>query len=270
MEPLLKITDLSISFTMAHAYRDRVPEPVVKHFNLCVYEGEVLAIVGASGGGKSLLAAAISGVLPLNARCKGEIRFKGRLLTEEYHKKIRGNAIALVPQSVNYLDPLLKIGKQMFMPYEFGYDNFKKRKERHKLQSAILSLFKQFDLGSEVLEMYPHQLSGGMARRVLVVMALLKEPELLLADEPTPGMSLEQSLQALAFLRALANKGRGVLLITHDLELALEFADKLVIVKDGEIVESCDSVDFKNGKLRHAYSMALWSALPQNGFNISA
>ena len=103
---------------------------------------------------------------------------------------------------------------------------------------------------------------------MLVSTALITEAELIIADEPTPGMSLEQALEALRMFRELADEGRAVILITHDIDLAFEFADRVAVFYAGTTVETAPAVDFKTGPeaLRHPYSKALWRALPQNGF----
>ena len=107
-----------------------------------------------------------------------------------------------------------------------------------------------------------------MARRVLVSTALLSNARLVIADEPTPGMSLDQAKEALRMFRDLADEGRSVILITHDIDLAFDFADRVAVFYAGTTVETAPAEDFRRGPeaLRHPYSRALWSALPQNGF----
>jgi len=162
-----------------------------------------------------------------------------------------------VPQSVAYLDPLLKVGQQA--------DGHKKPYPTEKRRS----LFKRFGLPDKTEQLYPYQLSGGMARRVLVSTALITDAELIIADEPTPGMSLNQALEALKMFREMANEGKAVILITHDIDLAFEFADRVAVFYAGTTVETAHASDFKKGPdaLRHPYSKALWRALPQNGFH---
>ena len=182
--------------------------------------------------------------------------FEGRELTPEVQAKLRGSEIALVPQSVAYLDPLMKVGKQA--------DGHRKPRPTEKRRG----LFRRFGLPEETEQLYPFQLSGGMARRVLVSTALLTDAKLIIADEPTPGMSLEQALEALRLFREMADSGKGVVLITHDIDLAFEFADRVAVFYAGTTVETAPAADFKAGPeaLRHPYSQALWRALPQNGF----
>jgi peptide/nickel transport system ATP-binding protein len=229
---------------------------VISDLHLTVRPGEIVAVAGSSGSGKSLLASAILGILPGNATVKGELRYKGQELTPDMQKKLRGTEIALVPQSIAFLDPLMKVGKQA--------DGHKKPYPAEKRRS----LFKRFSLPENTEKLYPFQLSGGMARRVLVSTALITDAQLVIADEPTPGMSLEQALEALQRFRELADSGKGVILITHDIDLAFEFADRVAVFYAGTTVETAPVADFKTGAeaLRHPYSKALWRALPQNGF----
>lgn len=255
-DTLLEIHNLSVSFRMYDRGLEQTSLKVISDLHLTVHPGEIVAIAGASGSGKSLLASAILGILPKNASVKGHVHYEGQELTKEKQKLLRGSEIALVPQSVAYLDPLMKIGKQT--DGHLGEKMTEKRK----------SLFKRLELPEHTGKLYPFQLSGGMARRVLVSTALLSDAKLIIADEPTPGMSLEQALEALRMFREMAEEGKAVILITHDIDLALEFADRVAVFYAGTTVETAFASDFKTGPeaLRHPYSKALWKALPQNGF----
>ena len=255
-ETLLEIHDLSVSFRMYDGALEQKELQVISDVHLTVRPGEIVAVAGSSGSGKSLLASAILGILPGNATVQGQLRYKGQELTPDMQKKLRGTEIALVPQSIAFLDPLMKVGKQA--------DGHKKPYPAEKRRS----LFKRFSLPENTEKLYPFQLSGGMARRVLVSTALITDAQLIIADEPTPGMSLEQALEALQRFRELADEGKGVILITHDIDLAFEFADRVAVFYAGTTVETAPAADFKTGveALRHPYSKALWRALPQNGF----
>ena len=255
-ETLLEIHDLSVSFRMYDSALEQKDLQVISDLHLKVRPGEIVAVAGSSGSGKSLLASAILGILPGNATVRGHLHYKGDELTPERQAKLRGSEIALVPQSVSFLDPLMKVGRQAD-GHNKPYPTEKRR-----------GLFKRFGLPEQTEKLYPFQLSGGMARRVLVSTALITDAELIIADEPTPGMSLDQALEALKMFREMADAGKAVILITHDIDLAFEFADRVAVFYAGTTVETALAADFKAGPqaLRHPYSKALWRALPQNGF----
>lgn len=255
-ETILEIHNLSVSFRMYESGLEQKELTVISDLHLTVRPGEIVAIAGSSGSGKSLLASAILGILPENATVRGHLHYKGSELTPQRQKELRGTEIALVPQSVAYLDPLMKIGEQAD-----GHTKPKPTEKRKKL-------FERLNLPERTEKLYPFQLSGGMARRVLVSTALITDAQLIIADEPTPGMSLDQALEALKMFREMADEGKAVILITHDIDLAFEFADRVAVFYAGTTVETAPAADFKAGPdaLRHPYSKALWRALPQNGF----
>ncbi|MCM1123365.1 MAG: ABC transporter ATP-binding protein [Eubacterium sp.] len=255
-ETLLEIHDLSVSFRRYDHGLEQSDLQVISDLHLTVYPGEVVAVAGASGSGKSLLALAILGILPENVTVRGHLHYKGEELTAARQKELRGTEIALVPQSVAHLDPLMRIGAQAD-----GHRRPKQTKRRE-------SLFQRFGLPDKTGQLYPFQLSGGMARRVLVSTALIADAQVVIADEPTPGMGLAQALEALRMFREMADEGKSVILITHDIDLAFEFADRVAVFYAGTTVETAFASDFQSGPdaLRHPYSKALWKALPQNGF----
>ncbi|MDD5953150.1 MAG: ABC transporter ATP-binding protein [Oscillospiraceae bacterium] len=256
-DSFLAVEDLSVSFHRYDSALEQNDLKVISDLSIALDRGEILAIAGSSGSGKSLLAHAIMGLLPPNASTTGSIRYNGQQLTPKLQKQLRGKEIALVPQSIAYLDPLMRVGSQV-RGTEKGI------KVREKQQR----IFKRFGLAPEVERLYPFQLSGGMARRVLVSTAVITDAELIIADEPTPGMHITQALEALKVFRELADSGKAIILITHDIDLAFEFADKIAVFYAGTTVEVAPSKDFRTGPsaLRHPYSKALWEALPQNGF----
>ena len=253
---ILDIRDFSVSFEQYERGFHKTGLPVIRNLDVTVHEGEMVAVVGSSGSGKSLLAHGILGILPYNASMGGEILYDGAPLTKERQKALRGNEIVLVPQSVAFLDPLMKIGPQI-------RKGSKDKASREKLNR----IFEGYHLKEEVQNLYPFELSGGMNRRVLVSTALMGEPKLVIADEPTPGLHMKMVRRVMSHFRELADRGAGVLLITHDLEQALEVADRVVVFYAGTTVEDADAADFRSeDTLRHPYSRALWRALPQNGF----
>ena len=254
--PLLRVSDFSVSFQMYDSALEQKELKVISDLSLTVYPGEIVAVAGSSGSGKSLLASAVLGLLPNNASVGGTIAYRGEILSPQRQEALRGKEIALVPQSVAYLDPLMKIGPQV--------DGTKKPLPTQKRRK----IFSRLGLPEKTERLYPFALSGGMARRVLVSTALISDANLIIADEPTPGMTLEQALEALTIFREMAKEGKGILLITHDIDLAFAFADRIAVFYAGTTLEIAPSKDFQTGPeaLRHPYSQALWRALPQNGF----
>lgn len=256
--PILEIKNMSISFTQYAKGLRQVELPVIRDLNVSIHSGELVAVIGSSGSGKSLLAHGVLGILPYNGHMGGEVYYEGELLTEKRIKGLRGSEIVLVPQSVAYLDPLMKVGQQV-----------RKSKKDAANKKRLKDILKRYDLEEKVEELYPFELSGGMARRVLISTALMEHPKLVIADEPTPGLHIEAARETLKNFREIADQGAGVLLITHDLELALEVANRIVVFYAGTTIEEARTEDFKSEEtLRHPYTKALWRAMPNNGFGL--
>ena len=251
---ILSVDDLVVSFSIYKGLFKKENLEVVHSLSLDINEGEIVAVVGSSGSGKSLLAHAVLGLLPKNASTSGKILYEGEELTDKKRSELLGRKIVFIPQSIDYLDPVMKVGKQVQ-----GVYSTKDRQEE---------LFEKYKLDKSVEDIYPFQLSGGMARRVLVSSALMEMPRLIVADEPTPGLSVDMAMDTLKHFREIADKGAGVLLITHDIDLALHVADRIAVFYAGTIFEIASTKDFLEGRdaLRHPYSKEFISALPQNEF----
>ena len=259
-EPILKVKDLGISFSQYTNGLVRGDLNVIRNLDIELYEGEILAVVGSSGSGKSLLAHAILGILPDNACTQGDIIYKGEILDEKRKEKLRGDEIVLIPQSVNYLDPLKKVGKQIKISI--------KDKDKKTQDEIVDNLFKKYNLDKKVKNYYPFQLSGGMARKVLLSTALASDSKVIIADEPTPGLDEESLNEVLKDFRDIADSGRAILMITHDIMAALKIADKVAIFYAGSTLEIANTSDFKQKEveLRHPYTKALYKALPNHDF----
>ena len=257
-EPILSVKDLGISFSQYTKGLRRRELEVITNLDIDLYEGEILAVVGSSGSGKSLLAHAILGILPDNATTEGNIIYKGKSLTLKDKEKLRGREIVFIPQSVNFLDPLMKVSKQV----KISIENKEKANKRQR------DIFNKYGLDKKVDNLYPFELSGGMARKVLLSTALVSDCKVIIADEPTPGLDEKSLNEALKDFRNIADSGCAILMITHDIEAALKIADKIAVFYAGTTLEIANVNDFKgDGKnLRHPYSKALFNALPQNGF----
>lgn len=260
MSDLLDIVDLSILFTRYEAGLRRRALRVLSGLSVDLRRGEVLAVIGSSGSGKSLLAHAILGILPGNAEVRGAMRFAGEDLTPERQRQARGREIALVPQAVTCLDPLMRVGPQVRWGVPQNGNGRRIETQRR--------VFARYGLTPEVERSFPSQLSGGMTRRVLLSTAVVSGASLIIADEPTPGLHPEVLVETMRHLRELADEGKGVMLITHDIEIAVTIADRIAVLYSGATVEVCPASDFASGgeALRHPYTRSLWRALPRNGF----
>ena len=254
MKNILKVEDLIVAFSMYQTGFRKSNLEMIHSLSIDINEGEIVAVVGSSGSGKSLLANAILNLLPKNVTVKGRITYQGEELNEKSCKRYLGREIAFIPQSVGYLDPLMPVGKQVM-----GV-----RGTREKQQE----LFGRYGLSKEVGRMYPFELSGGMTRRVFISSAVMENPKLMIADEPTPGLNVEMAVETLQHFKELANRGTAILMITHDIDLAFQAADRIAVFYAGTIVEIAPTSDFIKGKeaLRHPYSKAFLDALPQNEF----
>lgn len=253
-QPMLAINDLSIGFPA----KTGEIQYVISRLHARVRPGEILAVIGSSGSGKSLLAEAILGISSQAAYVAGDIEYRGEKLTATTLSALAGNEIGLIPQSVNSLDPLMKIGPQVI------------GKNRCDPQD-MRRFFKRYELPEDTADKYPFEISGGMARRVLIAAALLAKPQLIVADEPTPGLHAELAELVMQDLREFANVGNAALIITHDVELALRYADRASVFYAGTTLEVGLIKDWqdslsKTGGPFHPYTRALLKSLPGRGF----
>jgi peptide/nickel transport system ATP-binding protein len=251
--PALAIRNLAVSFKMYEKGIAQSYLRVIHNLTLTLRAGEILAVAGSSGSGKSLLAHAVLGILPRNAVVSGEMEWFGEVLTQKRKAKLRGRDLALVPQSVDYLDPIMRVGRQVA--------------GTRAPRSSAKNVLRRYGLPERAEKLFPFQLSGGMARRVLVSTAVIGDAKVIIADEPTPGLSPELAENAMGHFRELAASGAAVMLITHDLDLALRYADRIAVFYAGTTIETTQASDWADENLlRHPYSRALWRAMPQNGF----
>ena len=264
MSKLLEVEKLSISFSQYFKGLEQRELKVLSDLTMDVDDHEILAVLGSSGSGKSLLAHAILGILPTNAKVSGSIRYKGKELDDELKQELRGDKISFIPQSVNNLNPLMKVKDQAI-----GY--IEDEDERKKMYEKQRKIFNQYDLSEEVDDMYPFQLSGGMARKVLISTALLNDPEIIIADEPTPGLDEKAVEETINNLIELKEQGIGMILITHDIHTAIETSDRIAILYLGYVIEITDTKNFTGDgeKLLHPYTRSLYRALPETDFELT-
>lgn len=263
---MLEIDNLTIRFRRHDGLLRRREIACLQDVTLTVAAGEFLAVVGASGAGKSLLAHAVLGLVPRNATVEGRIRFDGALLDAASLPALRGRRIALVPQSIAHLDPMARVGDQV--RWAAARAGLPRAQTREAAATALSAL----GLPGDVARAYPQALSGGMARRVLLAMATVGQANLVIADEPTDGLDPANAALVLGYLRRLADGGKAALVVTHDLASAIPLANRVAVMRDGCLLETERAEDFSDdgAQLRSSHARSLWRALPQNGLCIAA
>lgn len=251
MSALLSVRELRVRYPVRGGSVD-----VVHGVSLDIERGETTAIVGESGSGKTTLAMALCGLAPL---CGGDVRFEGELLQRDRKNRLNPDRrrVALMFQDpVGSLNPRMTIRKALAEPFRI-----------HKLPSVdpdreALSLLEKVGLGAGFADRYPHQLSGGQARRVGVARALALRPHLLIADEPTAGLDVSIQGEVLNLLSQLQREmGLGILVITHNLNIVRHVADRMAIMYLGRFIEQGDARQVFS-QPRHPYTAALLAANP--------
>ncbi|HEU5470246.1 MAG TPA: ABC transporter ATP-binding protein [Actinophytocola sp.] len=255
---LLEVSGLSVRF-----HTEDGPLLAVDAASFTITDGEVVALVGESGCGKSVTAMALTGLLPRNADVEGSVRFAGRELTNESHRRlvsIRGRDIAYVFQEpMSSLNPVLTVGRQIGEVLRRHQNASRAAAERRARDLLVLVGIPE---PARRLREYPHQLSGGMRQRVMIAMALACRPRLLVADEPTTALDVTIQAGILDLLRsASAETGASVLLITHDLGVVADIADRVVVMYAGRTVEE-STVDNLFAAPSHPYTRGLLGAVP--------
>ena len=258
-EQLLKINNLSIDYKVKDGYLS-----AVNKINLTINKGEIFALVGESGCGKSTIAHSLLQLLPAkNTVISGEAIFKDENLVNMSAKKIehvRGKEISMIFQNpLDSLNPVFKVGNQVQEAILLDKVN------KIDAWNKVVDLFKQVKMpdAEERANSFPHELSGGMRQRVMIAMMLSRNPELLIADEPTTALDVTIEAQILEILKQLRdNYDTAIMLITHNFGLVAEIADKIGVMYAGEMIEMGDVYEiFKNPI--HPYTKLLMQALPR-------
>ena len=259
MEPLLKVQGLK-----THFFTDDGVYKSLNGVDFEVAEGETLGIVGESGSGKTVTALSILRLIQYPGKIiEGKIEFQGQdilKLSESEMRKIRGNEIAMIFQEpMTSLNPLYTIGNQIEEVLKL-HSNLKRRELRNRT-IELLKLVK-IPRAKEIVDEYPHQLSGGMRQRVMIAMALACTPKLLIADEPTTALDVTVQAQILDLICDIKKKqNSAMLLITHDMGVVAEMCDRVIVMYAGRIVEEADVVTlFKN--TGHFYTQGLLNSIP--------
>lgn len=258
-ETLLEINNLEVGFRFSDDYHNAVDD-----VSLTLKENEILAVVGESGSGKSTLATAIIGLHdPNNTQIKGEVLYKGLDLTklnEKLYNRIRGNDIGMIFQDpLGSLNPVMSIGDQI--EESLIYHTKLNEKER---RARVIELIEQVGIPNpqRVIKQYPHELSGGMRQRVVIAIALANKPPILIADEPTTALDVTIQAQILDLMKDIQEEtNSGIILITHDLGVVAETADRVAVMYAGQIVEEAP-VETLFTDPKHPYTRSLLNSIP--------
>ena len=262
MNSLLSIESLELSFEL---YKRSLK--VLNNINLNVFKGEKIAVVGESGSGKSVMLRIILGILnDKNALIGGKVFFDSidlRSQKENYMKNnIRGREISMIFQDpMASLNPVFTIRDQITNVIKLKNKKLKK----NEVEDIAFNQLKKVSINDigRVLDSYPFQLSGGMAQRILIIMALMNNPKIVLADEPSTALDVTLQKQALNLMNELANEIQSaVLLVTHNLGVVREFAERVYVIYRGTIVEEGLIDDIFNNP-QHPYTIALLEAVPR-------
>ena len=256
--PLLQVRDLEVAFATPQG-----AVQAVSSVSLDLRAGECLAVVGESGSGKTQLLLACLGLLAANGSARGSVRFGDRELvgaSEEQLNTVRGTGIALLSQDpLSSLTPHLRIETLLT-------EGLLDRGLASRDEARLRALRALEDVGlpdpAARLRQYPHELSGGMRQRVALAAAMMCEPRLLFADEPTTALDVSVQARVLELLAGVRDRGLGVLIITHDLGVVAGLADRVAVMYAGRVVETATTAQLFKAQ-RHPYTAALLAAVPR-------
>jgi peptide/nickel transport system ATP-binding protein len=256
-QPVLSVSNLRVQFRGS-------PVTVIDDISLTLHTGETLALVGESGCGKSITSLTLMGLQPGSAQIlQGEMQFDGRdlrTLSAGDYASLRGNQLAMIFQEpMTSLNPAFTLGDQL----SEAVMRHRKVNRRAAMDTALAILQKvQIPAAEMRLKAYPHQLSGGMRQRVMIAMALINQPKLLIADEPTTALDVTIQAQILDLLNTLKQEtGTAVLMITHDLGVVAEVAQRVAVMYAGQVVESGTVAEIFNDP-QHPYTIGLMGSIP--------
>jgi oligopeptide transport system ATP-binding protein len=268
---LLEVDQLQVEFRT----RDGVAK-AINGVSFELHEGETLAILGESGSGKSVTAQAIMGILdsPPGFVTGGEVRYCGQnilAMSDEQRRRIRGPEISMVFQdALSALNPVFSVGWQIA-------EMFRKHRGMNKSdsQAQAIRLMQRVQIpgAAQRVKAYPHQFSGGMRQRIMIAMAIALDPAVLIADEPTTALDVTVQAQIMQLLKDLQEERRmGLILITHDLGVVADVADRIAVMYAGRIVEQTDAFELY-AQPAHPYTKGLLDSIPrldQKGETLSA
>ena len=259
-EPILEINDLRVIYQT-----DLETVEAINGIDLKISKGKTLGLVGETGAGKTTTALSIMRLLPERTGkiVNGKIHFAGReLLTLPplEMRKVRGDQIAMVFQDpMTSLNPVMTVGEQIAEAINLHNPDLSKAETEKRVENALSMVGILPGRKNE----YPHQFSGGMKQRVVIAMAIVCEPGLLIADEPTTALDVTIQAQVLMMIRELRDRlGTSMLMITHDLGIVAKICDEVAVMYAGEIIESGTVFDIFTNKRRHPYTQGLFDSIP--------
>ena len=260
-EYLLKVKDISVEYRS-----DLETVKAVNHINFTLNRGETLGLVGETGAGKTTTALTLMRLLPeyTGIVANGEILFEGKSLLElpeAEMRMIRGSKIAMIFQDpMTSLNPVMSVGDQIAEALKLHNDSGRSKEEIEKRVDEVLQMVgipsgRKYD--------YPHQFSGGMKQRVVIAIALVCEPDLLIADEPTTALDVTIQAQVINMIRELRDRlGTAMIMITHDLGIVAMTCDNVAVMYAGELIEVGTARDIYQSKDHHPYTAGLFGSIP--------
>ena len=259
MRPLLQVTDLRMSLSI-----DDRDVTLLNGVSFTVASGEAVGIVGESGSGKSLTLGSIIGLHPSLATVSGDVMFGERSvleLSERELRRHRSDDVGMVFQDPHAaINPVHRVGDFLTEPYRG-----RPRRERAAAAAKAAELLRQVRITdpARVLRCYPHQLSGGMLQRVMIASVLMRDPRLILADEPTTALDVTTQAEVVALLdEARRNGGASLVLVSHDIELVAAVCDRIVVMYAGVVVEQLTPAKLHAGQIAEPYTEALLASRP--------
>ncbi|MDH5879838.1 ABC transporter ATP-binding protein [Vibrio sp. S/42/10] len=258
---ILKVNNLSVSFTTNDGIID-----AVKKVNFTLNSSETLAIVGESGSGKSVSSNALMRLLPDNAIIdpQSQIEFEGQSIlekTERQMQSIRGDRIGMIFQEpMTSLNPYMRVGIQVAEAIMCH-----RKVSKSKAKQRVLELFElvHLPMPEQAYTKYPHEFSGGQLQRIMIAMALINEPDILIADEPTTALDVTVQAEVLSLIKEIQSKmGMAILFITHDLGVVKHFADRVLVMCKGELVEEGQTQELFDSP-KHDYTRMLINSIPK-------
>jgi oligopeptide transport system ATP-binding protein len=256
---LLEVTNLNVRFQTPEGW-----VTAVNGISFALDKGQTLGIVGESGSGKSQAVLAMMGLLAINGEASGDVRFEGHDLLSMVPaslNKIRGNRVAMIFQDpMTSLNPYLTVERQMTEVLEFHRGMTRQHARLRSIQALDAVKIPE---ASKRIGMYPHEFSGGMRQRVMIAMALLCEPDVLIADEPTTALDVTVQAQIIALMRDLQRDfGTAIIMITHDLGVVAGLCDQVMVLYGGRVMEQADAESIFY-RPTHPYTVGLLGAVPR-------